>query len=161
MSVHRMDLSPIDPSGRDPLLSRYCEGQRVSAISVVIAEQQKSLRTAYIKQLRPENGIAVVGEAGTGHEVVKALVKERIRVAQLAQEGSNRANGLEVHGALTGSADFAQFPDRQVLAADRDERQQFAQQRLRGYVARRPAEVALHRVRKMVRRKVATGFDRV
>ena len=73
MSVHRMDLSPIDPSGRDPLLSRYCEGQRVSAISVVIAEQQKSLRTAYIKQLRPENGIAVVGEAGTGHEVVKAL----------------------------------------------------------------------------------------
>jgi hypothetical protein len=47
MSVHRMDLSPIDPSGRDPLLSRYCEGQRVSAISVVIAEQQKSTDCLY------------------------------------------------------------------------------------------------------------------
>lgn len=45
----------------------------MSAISVVIADQQKSLRTTYMKQLRLESGIAVIGEAGTGAEVVRSL----------------------------------------------------------------------------------------
>lgn len=45
----------------------------MSAISVVIADRERSLRASYIKQLRPENGITVVGEAGTSLEVVKSL----------------------------------------------------------------------------------------
>jgi CheY-like chemotaxis protein len=68
-----LDLSPIDLILVNPLLSGHGEGQRVSAISVVVADQQKRLRSSYVRQLRPENGIAVVGEAATSYEVVKAL----------------------------------------------------------------------------------------
>lgn len=45
----------------------------MSAISVVVADQQKRLRSSYVRQLRLEAGIAVVGEAATSYEVVKAL----------------------------------------------------------------------------------------
>lgn len=45
----------------------------MSAISVVVADQQKRIRSAYARQLRPEAGIAVVGEAATSYDVVKAL----------------------------------------------------------------------------------------
>ena len=45
----------------------------MSAISVVVADQQRRLRSSYVRQLRPETGIAVIGEAATSYEVVKAL----------------------------------------------------------------------------------------
>lgn len=45
----------------------------MSTISVVVADQQKNLRSSYIRQLRPVAGIAVIGEAATSYEVVKAL----------------------------------------------------------------------------------------
>ena len=69
----RLDLSPIDLIHVNPLLSDHGEGQRVSAINVVVADQQKRIRSAYARQLRPEAGIAVVGEAATSYDVVKAL----------------------------------------------------------------------------------------
>ncbi|WP_447978877.1 response regulator [Candidatus Nitrospira bockiana] len=45
----------------------------METISVVIADQKKTNRTSYVKRLRPERGIHVVGEAGSTYEVVKAL----------------------------------------------------------------------------------------
>jgi len=45
----------------------------MSAISVVVADQQKTLRSFYIRQLLPETGITVIGQAATSYEVVKAL----------------------------------------------------------------------------------------
>ncbi|HKN86014.1 MAG TPA: response regulator [Nitrospiraceae bacterium] len=45
----------------------------MSAISVVVADQQKALRSSYIKQLLAETGIAVIGQAATTYEVMKAL----------------------------------------------------------------------------------------
>jgi DNA-binding NarL/FixJ family response regulator len=45
----------------------------VNAISVVVADQQRIFRSSYVKQLRSETGIAVIGEAATSYEVVKAL----------------------------------------------------------------------------------------
>ncbi len=69
-----LDLSPIDLIYGKPLLFHHGEGQCVSAtISVVVADRQKRLRSAYVRQLRPETGIAVVAEASTSYEVVKAL----------------------------------------------------------------------------------------
>jgi CheY-like chemotaxis protein len=68
-----LDLSPIDLIHVNPLLSGHGEGKRVSAISVVVADQQRRLRSSYVRQLRPETGIAVIGEAATSYEVVKAL----------------------------------------------------------------------------------------
>ena len=48
-------------------------------ISVVIADQKKATRASYLKQLEPEKGIRVVGEAGGKRELVKALkLKPRI-----------------------------------------------------------------------------------
>lgn len=45
----------------------------MSAITVVVADQQKTLRSSYIKQLLPEAGITVIGQATTSYEVIKAL----------------------------------------------------------------------------------------
>ena len=45
----------------------------MSAISVVVADQQKTLRSFYIRQLLPETGITVIGQAATSYEVMKAL----------------------------------------------------------------------------------------
>ncbi|MER3422164.1 MAG: hypothetical protein C4293_01955 [Nitrospiraceae bacterium] len=45
----------------------------VTSISVVIADSKKSNRAAYIKQLKSEKGIQVVGEAGTSWEVIEAM----------------------------------------------------------------------------------------
>jgi DNA-binding NarL/FixJ family response regulator len=54
----------------------------VSAISVVIADQKKATRISYLKQLQPERGIRVVGQAGTRSEVVEAM-KLRPRILLL------------------------------------------------------------------------------
>jgi DNA-binding NarL/FixJ family response regulator len=48
-------------------------GQGMSAISIVVADQQKTLRSSYVKQLLPEAGIAVIGQAATSYEVIKSL----------------------------------------------------------------------------------------
>lgn len=45
----------------------------MSAISVVVADQQKAARSSYIRQLLPETEIAVIGQAATSYEVMKAL----------------------------------------------------------------------------------------
>lgn len=45
----------------------------MSPISVVVADQQKILRGSYVKQLLPEAGITVIGQATTSYEVIKAL----------------------------------------------------------------------------------------
>jgi DNA-binding NarL/FixJ family response regulator len=68
-----MDLSPIDLPRIGALLSDHDEDSGVSDISVVVADQQKTVRASYVRQLLPETGIAVIGEAGTSYEVVRAL----------------------------------------------------------------------------------------
>jgi len=45
----------------------------MSTISVVVADQQKTLRSFYIRQLLPETGITVIGQAATSYEVMKSL----------------------------------------------------------------------------------------
>lgn len=51
----------------------------MSAISVVVADQQKAARSSYVRQLRPETGITVIAEAATSYEVVKVLkLKPRV-----------------------------------------------------------------------------------
>ena len=45
----------------------------MSAISVVVADQQKAARSSYIRQLLPETEIAVIGQAATSYEVLKSL----------------------------------------------------------------------------------------
>ena len=68
-----LDLGPIDLLCANPLLSGHDEDPGMSAISIVVADQQKTLRSSYTKQLLPEAGIAVIGQAATSYEVIKSL----------------------------------------------------------------------------------------
>lgn len=66
----------------------------MSAISVVVADQQKTLRNSYIRQLLPETGIAVIGQAATSYEVMRAL-KLKPQVLLLDWEISS-AHGVSI-----------------------------------------------------------------
>jgi DNA-binding NarL/FixJ family response regulator len=71
----------------------------MSAITVVVAERERTGRAACIRLLAPEEGIRVVGEARNGLDVIKTTARLRPRIL-LLDFGLATSPGVSLIGAL-------------------------------------------------------------